>query len=186
MKINAGNIKKGEFVLYQDKPHQVLKAEFYSPGKGSALMRTRLKNVESGKQVDYTFKSNEIVETIEVVSLEMQYLYKDAENMYAMDKDYEQYTIPLTVAGDAVNYLKEGETIFVYMYAERPLAIRPPATVRLTVIETEDAVKGDTVSGARKPAIVETGITVMVPLFVKQGETIVVNPETGEYTERAN
>lgn len=186
MKTNAGNIKRGEFILYQGQPHQVQKAEFYSPGKGSALMRTRLKNVATGKQVDYTFKSNEIVEVIEVNSIEMQYLYKDAESMYAMDKNYEQFSIPLAVVGDVIGYLKEGETIFVYMYGDTPLAIRPPATVRLKVVETEDAVKGDTVSGAKKPAIVETGVTVMVPLFVKQGETIVVNPETGEYTERAN
>jgi elongation factor P len=185
MKVQAGNLKKGEFILYQDQPHQVQKAEFYSPGKGSALMRTRVKNVVTGKQIDYTFKSSEQVETIEVNSVEMQYLYKDAENAYCMDLSYEQYTIPLSVVGDVVNYLKEGDTIFVYVYQEKPLTLRPPASVRLKIVETEDAVKGDTVSGARKPAVLETGVTVMVPLFVKNGETIVVNPETGEYSERA-
>lgn len=186
MKTTAGNLKKGEFLLYNGEPAQVQKAEFYSPGKGSALMRTRIKNVVSGKQVDYTYKSNEMVETIEVSSIEMQYLYKDGEAMYAMDKNFEQYSIPLSVVGDVVNYLKEGETIFVFIYNEKPLTIRPPASVRLKIIETEDAVKGDTVSGAKKPAVLETGVTVMVPLFVKAGETIVVNPETGEYSERAS
>ncbi len=148
-------------------------------------MRTKLKNVVTGKNIDFTFKSNEFVESIEVSSIEMQYLYKDNENAYTMDTAYEQHTIPLAVVGDIVNYLKEGETIFVYMYQDKPLTIRPPAAVRLKVIETEDAVKGDTVSGAKKPAVVETGATVMVPLFIKQGEMIVVNPETGTYSERA-
>jgi elongation factor P len=186
MKTTAGQIKKGEFVLHLGMPHQVMKAEFYSPGKGSALMRSRLRNVETGKQVDYTYKSTESVETIEVTSVDMQYLYKDGENMYAMDNNYEQFTIPLAVVGDVVDYLKEGERVFVYVYNEKPLAIRPPASVRLKITETEDAVKGDTVSGAKKPAVLETGVTVMVPLFVKAGETIVVNPETGQYTERAS
>ncbi len=185
MRISAGNIKKGEFILYNGNPCQVQKAEFYSPGKGSALMRTKLKNVVTGKNTDFTFKSSEYVESIEVGSIEMQYLYKDNENAYTMGTDYEQHTIPLAVVGDIVNYLKEGETIFVYMYQDKPLTIRPPAAVRLKVIETEDAVKGDTVSGAKKVAIVETGATVMVPLFIKQGEMIVVNPETGTYSERA-
>lgn len=186
MRISAGNIKKGEFILYNDNPCQVQKAEFYSPGKGSALMRTRLKNVVTGKNTDFTFKTTEYVESIEVSSIEVQYLYKDNENMYFMDKDYEQHSLSLAVVGDVVDYLKEGENIYVYMYKDSPLTIRPPASVRLKIVETEDAVKGDTVSGAKKPAKLETGATVMVPLFIKNGEMVVVNPETGTYTERAS
>lgn len=186
MKIDAGNIKKGEFINYQGEICQVLKSEFYSPGKGSALMRTRLKNVVTGKQIDYTFKSNETVETIEVSSMEMQFLYKDGENLYFMDQDtYNQSQIAASIVGDVANYLKEGETCFVYVHNDQPLNIRPPASVSLTITETEDAVKGDTVSGAKKTAVLETGATVQVPLFVKQGETITVNPESGEYVGRA-
>jgi elongation factor P len=103
-----------------------------------------------------------------------------------MDSEYEQHSIPLAVVGAVANFLKDGENIYVYMYQDKPLTIRPPASVRLKIIESEDAAKGDTVSNARKPAIVETGATVMVPLFVKVGETIVINPETGTYTERAS
>lgn len=149
-------------------------------------MRTKLKNVMTGKNTDYTFKSSEFVESIEVNSIEMQYLYKDAENAYCMDLEYEQHIIPLAVVGDVVNFLKEGETIFVFIYKEKALTIRPPAAVRLKVVETEDAIKGDTVSGGKKQAVLETGATVLVPLFIKKGETIVVNPETGTYSERAS
>jgi elongation factor P len=187
MNVNAGNLKKGEFIKYQGEIYQIQKTEFYSPGKGSALMRTRIKNVATGKQVDPTFKSMETVEVVEVESIQMQFLYKDAEYLYFMDQQsYNQFQIALDVVGETADFLKEGETCYVYVHNEQPLNIRPPASVRLKVIETEDAVKGDTVSGAKKPAVLETGVTIQVPLFVKQGETIVVNPETGEYVERAS
>ena len=185
MKVNAGNLKKGDFVLYQSQIWQVQKADFYSPGKGSALMKTRIKNLLTGKNIEFTYKSNETVETIEVSSVEMQYLYKDSESLYFMDeRTYNQYTVPITVVGDVSQFIKEGEKMFVYLHDEKPLSIRPPMSVRLKIIEAEDAAKGDTVSGAKKPAKLETGVTIMVPLFVKVGETVIVNPETGEYVER--
>lgn len=184
-RISAGNLKKGEFIKYQNEIWQVQKAEFYSPGKGSALMRAKIKNVVSGKNIDYTFKSNEFVETIEVESIEMQYLYKDNENAYYMDeRTYNQFSIPLSVVGEAIRFFKEGEKMYVYVQNEQPLSIKPPMSVRLKVIETEDAVKGDTVSGAKKQATLETGAQIGVPLFVKKGDTITLNPEIGEYVER--
>ena len=182
---NAGNLKKGEFVRYQGEIWQIQKAEFYSPGKGSALMKTRIKNLLTGKNVDYTFKSNENVETLDVMSVEMQYLYKDAENLFFMDeRTYNQYTVPIKVVGDVSNFIKEGEKLYIYMYDDKPLNIRPPMSVVLKVTATEDAAKGDTVSGAKKPATLETGVVVMVPIFVKVGESIKVNPETGQYSDR--
>ncbi len=185
MKTNAGNLKKGEFIYYQNDIYQIERADFYSPGKGSALMRTRLKNIVSGKNIEYTFKSNEQLETLEVESIEMQFLYKDNENLYFMnEKNYNQYTLPIQVVGDVANFLKEGSKYFVYIHEEKPLNIRPPMSVKLKVIETEEAIRGDTVTGAKKPAKLETGIIIMVPLFVKKGDIITVNPETGEYGER--
>lgn len=185
MSTNAGNLKKGEFVKYQNEIWQVQKAEFYSPGKGSALMKTRIKNVVSGKNIDFTFKSGENVETVDVSSIEMQYLYKDNENYYFMEeRSYNQFQVPISVIGEVGKFFKEGNKYFVYVYNERAIAVRPPMSVKFKVIETEDAAKGDTVSGAKKQAKVETGVTVMVPLFVRQGDVIVVNPETGEYVER--
>ena len=148
-------------------------------------MRTKIKNVASGKGLDYTFKSNESVETVEVNSIEMQYLYKDQKSAYFMDeRNYNQYTVPLAVVGDVIEFFKEGEKMYVYLHDDKPLSIRPPVSVTLKVVQTEDAVKGDTVSGAKKEAELETGAKVMVPLFIKNGDMISINPETHEYTGR--
>lgn len=185
MKTNAGNLKKGEFVKHLGEMWQVQKADFYSPGKGSALMKSRLKNVMNGKNVEYTYKSQEMVETLEVESVEMQYLYKDGDNAYFMnERTYNQYQLPLAVVGNMIGFMKEGTKQYVYVYDEQALTLRPSLSERLKIVETEDAVKGDTVSGAKKIAKLETGATVMVPLFVKVGEIVIVNPETGEYVGR--
>lgn len=187
MSQQAGNLKKGEFIKHQGDIWYVQKTEFYSPGKGSALMRTKIKNVNSGKIIDYTFKSNESIETVEVNSVEMQYLYKDAQNAVFMDQQtFAQYEVPLDMIGSVIDYIKEGESMYVYIHDEKPLNVNPPASVRLKIIETTEAAKGDTVGNAKKEATVETGAQVMVPLFIKKGEIITVNPETAEYTGRAN
>jgi elongation factor P len=185
MKTNAGALKKGEFILHQDTIWQVQRADFYSPGKGSALMKARIKNLITHKNVDYAFKSNESVDVLDVSCIEMEYLYKDQENVFFMDqRSYNQYTLALSIVGDVSKFMKEGNSYYVYMYDDKPLSMRPPTSVKFKIIETEDAIKGDTVSGAKKVAKVETGVTVMVPLFVKVGDMITVNPETGEYGER--
>lgn len=185
MRVNAGNLKKGDFVYHNGEIWQVQKAEFYSPGKGSALMKSRIKNIISGKNIEYTYKSNEQVEILEVNSIEMQYLYHDNENLYFMDeRTYNQFFLPINVVGDVYKFFKEGEKMYVYIHNEKPLTVRPPLSVKVKVIEAEEAVKGDTVSGAKKPVKVETGAIVMVPLFIKIGDMITVNPETGEYTGR--
>lgn len=182
---NAGNLKKGEFVKYQDEIWQVQKADFYSPGKGSALMKTKIKNILSGKNIDYTLKSQESVETVDVESREMQFLYKDNENLHFMDeRTYQQYELPSSVVGNMVNFLKDGSKYFVFLHNEFPLNVRPPMGVKLKVIETEDAIKGDTATSAKKQAKLETGVMIQVPLFIKVGDVVAVNPETGQYVER--
>lgn len=134
MKINAGNLKKGDFVYYQDQIWQVQKADFYSPGKGAALMKTRIKNLMSGKNIEYTYKSNEQVEIVEVESIEMQYLYKDNENLYFMnERNYNQYSLSLAAVGEVAKFLKEGDRMFVYLHNDKPLTIRPPMSVKLRV-----------------------------------------------------
>ena len=186
MKVNAGNLKKGNFVFQNSEIWQIQKAEFYSPGKGSALMKTKLKSLNSGKNVSHTYKSGEIVEILAVDCIEMQYLYKDNISLYFMnERDYNQYTILIATTNKVVDFIKEGAKYFVYVYEDKALTIRPPTSVILKIIKTEDAIKGNTASGgARKAAKVETGVTVMVPLFVKNGESIIINPETGQYVER--
>ena len=185
MNINAGNLKKGDFIRYQSEIWQVQKADFYSPGKGSALMKTRIKNLLSVKNIDCTFKSNEKIEVIEVESVEMQYLYKDAENLHFMnERSFQQYTLANQIVGQVSDFLQEGKKYFVYLYQEKPLSVKPPMSVRLKVVETENAIKGDRVTGAKKRAKLETGVIVQVPLFVKVGDVVAVNPETGTYVER--
>lgn len=164
---------------------QVQKAEFYSPGKGSALMKTRLKAVKSAKAVDFTYKSNETVETVDVDTIELQYLYKDPQFLHFMnERSFEQYQLPVEAAGPVVDYLKEGDKLFVLLYQGEAISLRPPQSVRLKVIKAEEAVKGNTVTGAKKSVVVETGATMLAPLFIKVGDTIAINPETGEYVER--
>lgn len=185
MRIEAGNLKKGQFILHNNEIWQVQKTEFYSPGKGSALMKTVIKNINTGKTLAYTFKSNEDVETVDVEAVELQYLYKDTNFLYFMnEKNFDQYQLPISSAGEIANFLKEGDKIYVLLYDNKPIGIRPPQSVRLKVIQSEEAVKGDTVSGAKKVVTVETGAKVSVPLFIKTGDLIVINPETGEYVER--
>jgi len=185
MKTNAGNLKKGDFIRYQSEIWQVQKADFYSPGKGSALMKTRVKNLLSVKNIDCTFKSNEEIEVIEVESVEMQFLYKDAENLHFMnERSYQQYTLASQTVGEVSDFLQEGKKYFVYLHQEKPLTVKPPMSVRLKVVETENAIKGDTVTGVKKRAKLETGVMIQVPLFVKVGDVVTVNPETGSYVER--
>ncbi len=186
MRVKAGNLKKGSFIEHNAELWQVVKAEFYAPGKGSALMKAGLKNIKNGKTLAYTYKSNEDVETLDVEAVEMQYLYKDAEFLYFMnERSYEQVQLLIDLANGVENYLKEGDKIFLLIYNNEPISLRPPQSVRLKVIRTDDAAKGDTVSNAKKPATVETGATLEVPLFIKVNDVIVVNPENGEYMERA-
>ena len=186
MKVNAGNLKKGSFIMHQGNICQVAKTEFYSPGKGSALMRTKLKNISTKKNVDYTFKSNEIIELLDVETKEVQYLYADNENLYFMDpQSFVQYQLSRNIGGGIASFMKEGMNCYIYLRDDKVLNIRPPQSVKLKVIKAEDAIKGDRVGGAKKPVTVETGVEVMTPLFIKKGDFIIINPETGEYVERA-
>lgn len=187
MKINAGNIKKGEFIIYEDNFWQVQKAEFYSPGKGSALMRTKIKNSQTGKIIDVTFKSSELIEKVEVEIRELIYLYQDNEELHFMDeRSFEQFTLKKEIIGKLSSFLKENSKIYGLIFNEKLLNIRPPMSVTLKVKKTEEAIKGDTVSGAKKEAILETGAKIMVPLFIKTGDLVTVDPETGEYTGKVN
>jgi elongation factor P len=187
MNTYAGALKRGEFIMHQGSIWHLQKIEFYSPGKGSALTHAKMKNVASGKTLDYAFKSNENVETIDVSSVEMQYMYKDADAMYFMNQQtFDQVSVPLGMAEGFIQYLKEGDKLYVYMYDEKAISVRPPASVTMRITEAEDAIKGDTVSNVRKQAKTDTGATVMVPNFIKVGELVSINPETGEYTGRVS
>lgn len=185
--IKAGALSKGIFLLVKDEPYLVTEREFVNPGKGTAFVRLKLKNLKSGLVLKQVIKSQESVENIEVETKNAQYLYSDADNYLFMDSEtYEQFGIPISGNEDKQYFMKEGETYPISFWEEKALDIIIPLKIALAVTEAENALRGDTVSGATKPVTLETGIVVKVPLFIKQGDKILINTETREYVERVN
>jgi len=183
--IDTSAIKKGLCIMFRDAPHIVVEKTFVSPGKGSAFYRTKLKNIKTGNVLEFTFKSGEKLEEAPVEVQELQYLYCDGETLnFANPRTYEQFSLAKEMASDFFPLMKEGETYQVYIMDNQAVAIRPPLKVRLLVTKSEPAVKGNTVTGATKEVEVETGYKVQVPLFIKEGDIISINVETGEYVER--
>lgn len=183
---NGGNVKKGMYIIFHGTPHQVMSSDFVSPGKGSAFTRARLYNIGAGTTVEYTFKTTEKVEIAEVESVEMQYLYFDGTSYVFMNpRSFEQIEVDAALVGDYANYLKEEMTCYIQMFNENPIGVFPPKKVSLKITYTEDATAGDRANAPKKPATLETGAEVMVPLFVKQGESIIVDTESGQYVSRA-
>lgn len=182
----ATGLKKGSITEIESTLWQVMTAERNFRGRGSGSVKCKLKNLKTGATVVKNFRSDEVLPLIDTETLQLEYLYKDTDALHFMSPDtYEQYEIASEIVGDFAQYLKEGQLVHVVIYNGTPITMIPPKSVQLVVTEAEDAVKGDTSGTARKPAIMETGATVMVPLFIKKGETIVIHPETGEYVERA-
>jgi elongation factor P len=184
--ITTADFSKGMFIEFKDEPHQITELTFVNPGKGSAFVRTRLKSLKSGKVQEFTFKSGESAVEVPVATREMQYLYKEADKYIFMDNfSYEQFGISEDMLGNYINYLKPNDTYQILVNGDEAVGLRFPKKVRLTVTEADDGARGNTVSGATKTVVVETGAVVTVPLFIKQGEVIAIDPETGAYLERA-
>jgi elongation factor P len=185
--VKAGQVAKGMFLLFKEEPYLVAEREFVNPGKGSAFVRLKLKNLRTGLVMRETIKSQETVEDIEVESRDAQYLYEDGEQYHFMDTEsYEQFTVPLAGLEERKNYLKEGEVFQIVEWEDQPIDIKLPYKMAFAVTHAEEAVRGDTVSGTTKLVTIETGIQIKVPIFIKEGESILVNTETGEYVERVN
>lgn len=184
--ITTADFKKGIYIEFRGEVWQMTEVQFVNPGKGSAFLRTRLKNIRTAKVLDFTFKSGEQVEEIPIDVSEMQYLYKDAQGFIFMNPgSYEQVSIPPSTLGDLTKYLKEGDAYQILIHDSQPLSVRTPAKVSLKVIHADEGAAGNTVSGTpTKPVTVETGATVDVPIFVKEGDVIIIRPETGEYLGR--
>jgi elongation factor P len=157
----------------------------HKPGKGQAVVRTKLRNVRSGAVLDRTFKADEKVGLAILEKREMQYLYREGDSFVFMDREtYDQHHVPVEVLGDAARFLTEGSTAIVSLYEGTAISVELPAAVVLAVTRTDPGVKGDRVSGALKPATLETGLTVQVPLFVAQGDRVKVDTRTGQYLTR--
>jgi len=155
------------------------------PGKGGAFVRTMLKNIVTGKVIDRTFRSGEKVELVRLDDRKLQYLYRESDNFIFMDQEtFEQVSVPESVVGDYADLLKEGEVVRVFFHDERPLVFELPFFIEYTIVKCEPGVKGDTVANVSKPATLETGAVIQVPLFVEQGERIRVDTRTKEYLER--
>jgi elongation factor P len=185
--IRAGAISKGVFLLVKGEPHVVVEREFVNPGKGSAFVRLKLKSLVTGQVLKQVNKSQENLEDINVESRDAQYLYADSEQLHFMDlESYEQFTMPLEGHEEKKLFIREGDTVQLSFWDEKPIDILLPYKVALTVAEAREGLKGDTVSGATKPVTMETGLVVKVPLFIKEGDKILVNSETREYVERVN
>ncbi len=184
--ISTSQFKKGIYIIFQDGPHMVVDISFTSPGKGSAFYRTKLKNLYTGRIVEYTYKSGEKVEEVLVETHEAEYSYFDGSNyVFIEPRSFEQYSVPVDIIAEDKVYLKEGLLYRIKFYEDNPVGISLPKTIAFKIVETENSVKGDTATNATKQAILDTGMTVQVPLFIKAGEEILVNTETGAYLSRS-
>lgn len=182
----GGNIRKGQYVLHNGHPHAVVKADFVSPGKGSAFTRAKIKNLKNGSVLEYTYKTTEKVQLADIESVEMQYAYFDGTSYVFMNpRTYEQIEVPADLVAEYAKYLKEEMICYVQLHDGNPIGVFPPQKVTLKITHTEDAVAGDRANAPKKPATVETGAEVMVPLFVKEGDSIIIETETGAYVSRA-
>lgn len=186
MALSITNLKKGTIFQLDGVPYRVVEYSQKVMGRGGSIVNVRIKSLLDGRVLDKTFKGNEQLDSADVTSRNVQYLYNDGETFYFMDEDsFEQFEIPADIVGDNAGYLKEGDRVQAQLFEERVINIELPKNLPLKVSYTESVVKGDTTSSVMKDATLETGITVKVPAFIKQGDIIKVDTRTGEYLERA-
>lgn len=184
--MNASHIRRGMIIVYNKEPHRVLDFQHRTPGNLRAFVQVKLRSLTSGVSTETRFSSTENVERAMLEQHEMEYLYADGDFHYFMNTEtFEQSPMTAEMLGDALNYLQPGDHIQVDYYDGRPIGVELPSSVELAVVETEPELKGATASASYKPAILETGVTVQVPPFIKQGDRIRVNPNDGTYIERA-
>ena len=183
--ISAGDFRNGITIELDNNIFQIIEFQHVKPGKGAAFVRTKLKNIKSGGVVEKTFRPTEKCPQARIDRKDMQYLYSDGDLYNFMDvENYEQIALNADAVGDTLKFVKENEMVKMCSHNGSVFAIEPPLFVELEITETEPGFKGDTATGASKPAVVETGATVYVPLFVNQGDVIKIDTRTGEYLSR--
>ena len=184
--ISAGDFRNGITLEIDGQVVQILEFQHVKPGKGAAFVRTKIKNVMTGSVVERTFRPTEKFPSARIDRVDMQYLYEDGDLYYFMDTEtYDQVALNAETVGDALKFVKENEMCKICSHNGSVFSVEPPLFVELEITETEPGFKGDTATGASKPATVETGATVAVPLFVNQGDKIKIDTRTGEYLSRA-
>jgi elongation factor P len=184
--VSTNDLKNGMTLDLPEGIFSVVEFQHVKPGKGGAFVRTKLKNVRTGAVLERTYRADEKLAQAIVDKREMQYLYRDGDQFVFMDNStYEQTNVERLALGGAASFLKEGDSALLQLYRGEIIGVELPASVELTVAETEPGVQGDRVSGARKPAVLETGHTLQVPLFVNPGDRVKVDTRTGDYVTRA-
>jgi len=184
--VSTNDLKRGMSLDLPEGLFQVVDFQHVKPGKGGAFVRTTLRNMRNGGQSDRTFRADEKLEQAVIDKREMQYLYKDGTAFVFMDNEsYDQINVEPAVLGDSANFLVEGMSAILQMFGDEIVGTELPASVELTVTDTEPGIQGDRVSGARKPATLETGHVLQVPLFVNVGDRLKVDTRSGEYITRA-
>jgi elongation factor P len=171
----------------RNAPFLVVDREFVSPGKGSAFVRMKLKSLTTGQTLQETVKTNDSVEEANVADRNAQFMYSDADSYHFMDADnYEQFAVPREGMEDKQYYLQEGHNYYITEWEGKFIDVKIPYKIVLIVKEAQEALKGDTVTGATKTVVLETGLSIRVPIFIKQGEKVMINTESNEYVERVN
>lgn len=182
---STNEFRGGLKVMIDNDPCEILENEFVKPGKGQAFNRVKFRNLKTGRVLEKTYRSGESVPAADVLDVDMQYLYADDEFIHFMDPtNYEQQAASIKTVGDTKQWLKEEEIYTITLYNGLPLAVTPPNFVNLKVVETDPGLKGDTVSGGSKPATLESGAVIRVPLFIEEGEKLKVDTRKGEYVSR--
>lgn len=182
---STNEFKSGLKIMLDGEPYVIVENQFVKPGKGQAFNRVKVRNLKTHRVIDRTFKSGESVEAADVVDTEMQYLYTDGEYWHFMLPDsFEQYAANLAALGNAAQWLRGEELCQITLYNNEPLSVTPPNFVELKIVRTDPGVRGDTASGGTKPATMETGAVVKVPLFIEEGEVLKIDTRTGEYVSR--
>lgn len=185
MALSITNLKKGVLFQLDGVPYRVVDYNQKVMGRGGSIVNVRIKSVLDGKVLDKTFKGNETVDSADVTSQSVQYLYSDGASFYFMNEEtFEQFDVPADLVGDNAGYMKEGDKVSLQLFDGRPINVELPKNVPLKVTYAESVVKGDTTSSVQKDATLETGITIKVPAFIKQGDVISVDTSTGAYRER--
>ncbi len=187
MAISTSDFKNGLKIELDGEPFTITYFQHVKPGKGGAFVRTKVKNLKTGRVLDKRFRAGEKVQAADIEERKMQYLYLDGENLVFMDsQSYEQTPFSTEQIGEGIKWLKENTDVDVLFWRGNPISIELPSFIEAEVSKTDPGLKGDTASGATKPATLETGAVVQVPLFIKEGERIRVDTRSGEYVERVN
>lgn len=182
---STNEFKSGLKIILDGDPYTIVENEFVKPGKGQAFNRVKIRNLKNARVVERTFKSGDSVEAADVMEIPMQYIYTDGDFWYFMNQDtFEQIGADANAIGDAAKWLKEQDVCQLTLWNGTPLSVTPPNFVTMTITETDPGLKGDTSGGGTKPATLETGAVVRVPLFIQTGEVIKVDTRTGDYVSR--